>query len=146
MEPAPADILNPKTIFKVTTGAGSSAAAKKSESGIEITGGMAYERKDAPEYRRGVPERSPAPKQVQVVMDQSRKEEGIRIPHDQLSPDALRGLIEEFVTRNGTDNGDTRSTLEQNVLMVMGQLNRGEAVILYDQNSQTANIVPNPSS
>ena len=79
-------------------------------------------------------------------MEQSRKEAGIHIPYDQLSCEALRGLIEEFVTRNGTDKGDTQSTLEQNVAKVMGQLNRGEAVILYDQISKTANIVPNPSS
>ena len=83
---------------------------------------------------------------MQATMEQSRKEAGIHIPHDQLSPEALRGLIEEFVTRNGTDNGDTRSTLEKNVTMVMGQLNRGEAVILYDQITQTANIVPNSTS
>lgn len=82
---------------------------------------------------------------MQATMDQSRKEQGIPIPHDQLSREALRGLIEEFVTRNGTDNGDTRTTLAQNVKMVMAQLDRGEAVILYDHITQTANIVPNPS-
>ena len=78
-------------------------------------------------------------------MNHPRNEQGVLIPHDQLSPEALQGLIEEFVTRNGTDNGDTRTTLEKNVKMVMGQLNRGEAVILYDHITQTANIVPNPS-
>ncbi len=78
-------------------------------------------------------------------MNHLRNEQGVLIPHDQLSPEALQGLIEEFVTRNGTDNGDTRTTLAQNVEMVMGQLNRGEAVILYDHTTQTANIVPNPS-
>ncbi len=78
-------------------------------------------------------------------MHHLRNEQGVLIPHDQLSPDALQGLIEEFVTRNGTDNGDTRTTLEQNVKMVMEQLSRGEAVILYDHITQTANIVPNPS-
>ena len=78
-------------------------------------------------------------------MHHPRNEQGVLIPHDQLSPEALQGLIEEFVTRNGTDNGDTRTTLEQNVKMVMEQLSRGEAVILYDHITQTANIVPNPS-
>ena len=79
-------------------------------------------------------------------MNHPRNEQGVLIPHDQLSTEALQGLIEEFVTRNGTDNGDTRTTLAQNVRMVMGQLKRGEAVILYDHITQTANIVPNPSS
>ena len=78
-------------------------------------------------------------------MNHTLNEQGVLIPHDQLSSEALQGLIEEFVTRNGTDNGDTRTTLAQNVKMVMGQLERGEAVILYDHITQTANIVPNPS-
>lgn len=78
-------------------------------------------------------------------MKHPRNEQGVLIPHDQLSPEALQGLIEEFVTRNGTDNGDTQTTLAQNVKRVMGQLKRGEAVILYDHITQTANIVPNPS-
>ena len=79
-------------------------------------------------------------------MNPPRNEQGVLIPHDQLSLEALEGLIEEFVTRNGTDNGDTRTTLAENVKMVMGQLDRGEAVIVYDHTTQTANIVPNPSS
>ena len=64
------------------------------------------------------------------------------IPHEKLSPEALQGLIEEVVTRNGTDNGYTQATLEQNVAMVMGQLRRKEAVVVFDEESQTANIVP----
>ena len=35
----------------------------------------------------------------------------MQIPHDQLSPQALRGLIEEFVTRDGTDYGTTEASL-----------------------------------
>ena len=54
----------------------------------------------------------------------------------------LRGLIEEFVTRNGTDNGYTRATLEQNVAAVMAQLLRKEVVVVYDGASLSANIVP----
>lgn len=71
-----------------------------------------------------------------------KNERGVTIPHKKLSPEALRGLIEEFVTRHGTDGGYTRKTLQQNVDMVMGQLNRGEAVVRYDEITQTANIVP----
>ena len=71
-----------------------------------------------------------------------RKERGVTIPHKQLSPEALRGLIEEFVTRHGTDGGYTRKTLRQNVDMVMRQLDRGEAVVQYDEITRSANIVP----
>ena len=67
---------------------------------------------------------------------------GLIVPHDRLSQEALRGLIEEFVTREGTDTGYTDGSLDDNIKMVLGQLNRGEAVIVYDEVSQTANIVP----
>jgi uncharacterized protein len=64
------------------------------------------------------------------------------IPFEQLSPAALKGLIEEFVTRPGTDTGYTRKTLGENVEMVKRQLRQGDVLIAYDAASQTANIVP----
>jgi uncharacterized protein len=63
------------------------------------------------------------------------------IPYDKLSPEALQGLIEEFVTRDGTDSGYTEKSLAENVEMVKKQLRRGEALVVYDEASQTANIV-----
>ncbi|OGP49890.1 MAG: hypothetical protein A2Y79_02820 [Deltaproteobacteria bacterium RBG_13_43_22] len=63
------------------------------------------------------------------------------IPYERLSPAALQGLIEEFVTREGTDSGYTQKSLEENVAMVMNQLRRGEALIVYDEATRTANIV-----
>ena len=67
---------------------------------------------------------------------------GIIIPHDRLSQTALQGLIEEFVTRDGTDTGYTDGSLEENVEMVIRQLKRGDVVIVYDEATETANIVP----
>lgn len=64
------------------------------------------------------------------------------IPHRRLSPEALAGLIEEFVTRDGTDSGYTRGSLEANVAMVRRQLDAGKAVIVFDNRLQTWNIVP----
>ena len=62
------------------------------------------------------------------------------IPYEKLSREALQGLIEEFVTRDGTDSGYTKKSIEENVEMVMKQLQRGEAFIVYDEATQTANI------
>jgi uncharacterized protein YheU (UPF0270 family) len=67
------------------------------------------------------------------------------IPYDKLSPEALQGLIEEFVTREGTDSGYTQKSLEENVEMVKRQLQRGEAFIVYDEAMGTANIVSKDS-
>jgi uncharacterized protein len=63
------------------------------------------------------------------------------IPYEKLSRTALHGLIEEFVTREGTDSGYTEKSLNENVEMVMKQLRRGEAFIVYDEATQTTNIV-----
>jgi uncharacterized protein YheU (UPF0270 family) len=68
------------------------------------------------------------------------REEMLVIPHQQLSPEALSGLIEEFVTRDGTDSGYTRGSLAENVAMVRRQLDAGQAVIVYDNRAQTCNI------
>jgi uncharacterized protein YheU (UPF0270 family) len=67
---------------------------------------------------------------------------GIIIPHDRLSQEALQGLIEEFVTRDGTDTGYTDGSLEENVELVMRQLQRGDVVIVFNEVTGTANIVP----
>ncbi|HXI10158.1 MAG TPA: YheU family protein [Thermodesulfobacteriota bacterium] len=65
----------------------------------------------------------------------------MEIPYDLLSADALRSLVEEFVTREGTDYGHTEWDLERKVEAVMRQLKYGEAAIVYDEESGTPNIV-----
>ena len=53
------------------------------------------------------------------------------IPHRRLSPDALRGVIEAFVTREGTDYGVQDVSLATKVVQVQQQLDAGTAVIVY---------------
>ena len=64
------------------------------------------------------------------------------VPIDRLSREALDGLIEEFVTRDGTDYGEREDTLDEKKNAVTRQLERGEVVIVFDSESETANIVP----
>jgi uncharacterized protein YheU (UPF0270 family) len=68
------------------------------------------------------------------------QEEPVIIPHTELSPDALRGVIESFVLREGTDYGVQDFSLEQKVAHVMRQLERGEARVMFDPNSETVDI------
>jgi len=65
----------------------------------------------------------------------------IIIPSQNLSPEALHGVIEEFVTRDGTDYGLVEATLEQKINDVLRQVNKGDAVIVYDEDTQTTNIL-----
>ncbi|CEK42636.1 MULTISPECIES: YheU family protein [Pseudomonas] len=53
------------------------------------------------------------------------------IPPGRLSPDTLQRLIEDFVSREGTDNGDD-STEAQKVARVRAELDAESAVIYYD--------------
>lgn len=62
------------------------------------------------------------------------------IPHGSLSDSTLQNLIEEFVTREGTDYGSGQFSLEQKVTQVRRQLEQGIAVILYDPDSATCHI------
>lgn len=60
---------------------------------------------------------------------------------EQLSPEALHGLVEEFATRDGTDYGASEKTLEQKVAAVLRQLESGEVRIVFDRDEERANLV-----
>jgi uncharacterized protein YheU (UPF0270 family) len=68
--------------------------------------------------------------------------EPVDVPYTALSADALRGLVEEFVTRDGTDYGVRERTVEEKVRDVVRQLERGEVKIVFDPASRTANLLP----
>ncbi len=65
----------------------------------------------------------------------------LKIPYDQLNSETLHGVIEEFVTRDGTDYGEVEVSLEIKISQVLGQLKSGEAVIVFDQTTETCNIL-----
>ena len=65
----------------------------------------------------------------------------VEIPHEQLSPEALRGVIESFVLREGTEYGERDVTLETKIAQVLRQIERGEAQILFDPGSETIDVV-----
>ena len=65
---------------------------------------------------------------------------------DALAPDVLRALMEEFVTRDGTDYGDRELSLEEKVENLRGQLRRGDARIVFDPESESVDIVVSEAS
>ncbi|HSG02489.1 MAG TPA: YheU family protein [Marinobacterium sp.] len=64
------------------------------------------------------------------------------VPANFLSAEALSGLIEEFVTRDGTDYGETEVSVVERVEQVRRQIEKGEALILFDAASETTTIIP----
>ena len=60
------------------------------------------------------------------------------IPYAQLSPAALRAMVEEFVTRDGTDH----SLVERRIEKVLQQLRTGRVELHFDRKTERCNIVP----
>ena len=65
----------------------------------------------------------------------------IVVPHSELSPDTLTGVIESFVLREGTDYGQHDVPFETKVMQVRRQLERREAEIVFDPDSESVHIV-----
>ncbi len=65
----------------------------------------------------------------------------MEIPWEKLPPDTLKGVIEEFVTRLGTDNGYIAGGLEDNIMQVRRMLDSGQARMTFDPATGSCNIV-----
>lgn len=65
----------------------------------------------------------------------------MEIPHRRLSESALRGLVEDFVTRDGTDYGEAEVPLDRKVAQVLRQLEDREICVVFDPATETTSIV-----
>lgn len=73
--------------------------------------------------------------------DEGADEAPVPVPFRQISAPALRGLVEAFVLREGTDYGEREYSLDEKVAQVLRQLERGEATVIFDPRTNTASIV-----
>lgn len=64
------------------------------------------------------------------------------VPWNQIDADTLENLIQEYVTRDGTDYGEREVSLEAKVDQVRERLKKGEAVVWFDEVTETVNILP----
>ncbi len=71
-------------------------------------------------------------------------EKGVEVPYDQIEPDTLRRMIQEFVTRDGCDWDDAGCSLDNKVKQVLQQLKNKKIKVVFDLTSQTANLVVCP--
>lgn len=65
----------------------------------------------------------------------------IAIPAEDLASDTLRSLVEEFVTRDGTDYGETEVSLDDKVEEVLEGIRRRLWVIVFDTLLQSVTIL-----
>ena len=63
------------------------------------------------------------------------------IPYDELSTDALQALIEDFVTRDGTDYGQVEMTMQDKASHLLELLKSGELLITYNEETETCGLV-----
>jgi uncharacterized protein YheU (UPF0270 family) len=63
------------------------------------------------------------------------------VPHEQLGPEVLRAVIEDFITREGTDYGLHEHSLTQKHDAVLRQLQRGDAFIVFDGESESVTLL-----
>jgi hypothetical protein len=66
--------------------------------------------------------------------------EPVSVPHTALDSDVLRAVIESFVLREGTDYGERELSLDDKVARVIRLLERGDARIVFDPQTETVDI------
>ena len=65
----------------------------------------------------------------------------IDVPYEQIDPQTLRRMIEEFITAEWSDFGAEHSGLEGKIEQVLKQLKEKRAKVVFNLESKAANIV-----
>jgi len=80
-------------------------------------------------------------KNKQTDHQTDHQEEGVEVPYQDINPETLRNMIEEFVSRDGSDWGDTGGSMEAKIEQVLRQFKAKKLKVVFDLTSQTANIL-----
>lgn len=65
----------------------------------------------------------------------------IIVPWKDLPPDTLHNLIEEVVTRDGTDYGDTEIPTATKVEQVREQLKKEQVFVVFDETTESVSVL-----
>lgn len=65
----------------------------------------------------------------------------MKIPYQSIDPETLHALLEEIVTRDGTDYGAIEFSLEQKITQALGALENGKACIEFNVITETCSLV-----
>jgi len=65
----------------------------------------------------------------------------IVIPVSQLQEETLNNILEEFITREGTDYGDYEVSLQQKVDRLKRQIVQGDVVVVFDSVLESVNLM-----
>lgn len=73
--------------------------------------------------------------------ERDKPAEPVEIPHTMLSADALQGVIDDFILREGTDYGSQETLLDTKREQVFRQLKADKIKLVYDPDSATVNLL-----
>lgn len=65
----------------------------------------------------------------------------IEVPWQRLPPETLQQLIEEFITREGTDYGIEELSLESKVSRLQTQIEQGRVLIIFDDETESCQLI-----
>lgn len=64
------------------------------------------------------------------------------IPYQSLSVDVLQSILEEYISREGTDYGEYELSLEQKVQRLLPQVKSGDVLIVFDEITESVQLLP----
>lgn len=65
----------------------------------------------------------------------------IEIPLESLSVEAVNGVVENFILREGTDYGASEISYEAKARQVLRQIEKGDVKIAFDPNTETVTLL-----
>ena len=65
----------------------------------------------------------------------------MEIPFERLEAETLRQVVEEFISREGTDYGEHTYSLEEKIAQITELLRIRKAVLVFDPATESVNIV-----
>lgn len=74
-------------------------------------------------------------------IDMDLPSHAVVIPYEKLSSSALLGVIEQYISRDGTDSSHVDLAFDKKVEQVKYNLKTGKALLLFDQKTSTCNII-----
>jgi uncharacterized protein YheU (UPF0270 family) len=76
-----------------------------------------------------------------MITDKNENQPPIEIPIEILSPDALQGIIDQFIFREGTDYGSSEVPHEVKVEQIRSQLRSSQIKIVFDPASESVTLM-----
>ncbi len=72
--------------------------------------------------------------------DNETEEVAVSIPYESLSTDALYGILDDFILREGTDYGDVEYSLDEKRVQLKELLKNGKAGIFFESETETCTL------